>query len=279
MPWLPELFSAPALQDLQDKWQQQLITVPFFDGVMTGEVDALVGSFAGEPELHHPLRGRIRGRQAFERFVVDTKAWLTDTRISIEDMYYVIRARTSGLGEVVLHVRGDAGPIDLPVAIVADKESDGHIDEVRMYASSWPLVARHAHRPPLLQPDPDLREPDLVAEYLRALAAGDVEAVLATFEGDGYAREPAGGPCIHRGRGALRAFYTRLFSGGGGIPLERCQLIDDGHSCALEYNVVRWGRTELLPEAGVAVFVRGETGKLAAVRIYDDVSPALGSSG
>ena len=72
------------------------------------------------------------------------------------------------------------------------------------------------------------------------------------------------------------AFYERLFSNGGGIPLEHCSVIDDGRTCALEYNVVRWGRTELPPEAGVAVYVRGESGKLAAARIYDDADPPLG---
>jgi hypothetical protein len=40
---------------------------------------------------------------------------------------------------------------------------------------------------------------------------------------------------------------------------------------------VRWGKTELLPEAGVAVYVRGPSGKLAAARIYDDVSPPVGT--
>jgi hypothetical protein len=32
---------------------------------------------------------------------------------------------------------------------------------------------------------------------------------------------------------------------------------------------------QLLPQAGVAVFVRGQSGKLAAVRVYDDVEPPL----
>ncbi len=48
--------------------------MPYFDGLMTGEIDALLGSFAGEPELHHPVRGRIKGAAAFERFVDDTRA-------------------------------------------------------------------------------------------------------------------------------------------------------------------------------------------------------------
>ena len=177
---------------------------------------------------------------------------------------------------MVLHVESDKGRLGLPVAIVADKGLGGKIDELRMYYSNWPLSGRHANRPPLLQPDPDLREPDVVAGYQRALAAGDVDAVVAAFEPGGYAREPAGGDHVHRGLDALRAFYQRLFANGGGIELERCSLIDDGNACVLEYNVVRWGRTELPPQAGVAVYVRGESGKLAAARVYDDVDPPLG---
>ena len=150
------------------------------------------------------------------------------------------------------------------------------INELRIYYSSWPLTGRHANRPPVLQPDPKLREPDVLADYQRALAAGDVDAIVAAFEPDGYAREPAGGQHIHRGPDGLRAFYERLFSNDGGIPLEHCSVIDDGRACALEYNVVRWGKTELPPQAGVAVYVRGASGKLAAARIYDDADPPLG---
>jgi hypothetical protein len=274
VPWPPELFSAPALQRLQEKWQRERETVPFFDGLMTGEIDALVGSFAGVPELHHPIRGRIRGRRAFAAYAIDTKAWLSQRNILVEEVELVIGER-SGFGEVILHLDGESGRVDLPVAIVSDRQSDGRIEEVRIYYSSWPLTGRHTNRPPVLQPDPDLRESDVVAEYQDALAAGDLEAILATFEPDGYAREPAGGEHVHTGPGGLRTFYELLFSNGGGIPLEHCALIDDGRACALEYNVVRWGKTELPPEAGVAVYVRGEGGRLAAARIYDDVNPPL----
>ena len=50
---------------------------------------------------------------------------------------------------------------------------------------------------------------------------------------------------------------------------------DDGAACAIEYNAVRWGRTEIPPQAGVAVYVRGRSGLLSAARIYDDVDPPL----
>jgi hypothetical protein len=41
---------------------------------------------------------------------------------------------------------------------------------------------------------------------------------------------------------------------------------------------VSWGETELPPEAGVAVYVRGQSGRLAAARIYDDTDPPLESA-
>jgi hypothetical protein len=276
MPWAPELFSAPILQRLEEKWGGELVTVPFFDGLLGGEFDALVGSFTGEPELHHPVRGRIRGARAFERYVIETKAWLSQHNVSVEDVEYLVAER-HGFMEVVLHLDGEPERVGLPVAVVSDKQSDGRIVELRMYFSSWPLTGRHMNRPPLLQPDPQLRGSDVVADYQRALSAGDSDAIVAAFEPDGYAREPSGGQHIHRGPDGLRAFYELLFSNDGGIRLEHCTLIDDERACALEYNVVRWGTTELPPQAGIAVYVRGQSGKLAAARIYDDVEPPLSS--
>jgi hypothetical protein len=38
-----------------------------------------------------------------------------------------------------------------------------------------------------------------VAEYQRALAEGDLDAILATFESDATVREPSGGQYAHRG--------------------------------------------------------------------------------
>ncbi len=274
MPWVPEMFTSQALAILEEERQRELAAVPFFDGLMAGEIGALVESFAGEPELHHPIRGRIRGARALETFVIETNAWFKQRDVSVEDVEHVV-AKRHGFEEVVLHVQTESGRIGLPVAIVADRRSDGLIEEVRLYFASWPLTGRHENRPPLLQPDSKLRASDSVAEYQRALAAGDVDAIVGTFEPDGYAREPAGGRHVHTGHDALRAFYERQFSNDGGVPLEQCLLIDDKRAGALEFNVVQWGKTELPPQAGIVVHVRGQSGKLAAVRIYDDIEPPL----
>jgi SnoaL-like domain len=276
MPWIPELFSAPALEHIRSRGSAAEAPVPYFRGLLTGETDALVGSFAGEPELHHPVRGRVKGRRAFERFVRETNAWLVECNGTIDDdVAHVITPRR-GVEESIVALDSDRGRIELPVAVAADRDRHARIIELRVYFSTWALTGRHANRPPLLQPDPDLHEPDVVADYQRALAAGDAEAAVAAFEADAYVREPAGGSHVHRGRDQLRELYERFFSNGGGIPLEHCAVIDDGRSCALEYNVVRWGRSELPPEAGLAVYERGASGKLSSARIYDDTDPPLG---
>src|SRR3954454_1061363 len=104
MPWAPELFSASALERiLEERQRARLASVPFFDGLVSGEADALVGSFAGEPELHHPARGRIRGERAFLRFVADMQAWLAERNVRVEDVG-VILTRPRGAEEVVLHL-------------------------------------------------------------------------------------------------------------------------------------------------------------------------------
>jgi hypothetical protein len=43
----------------------------------------------------------------------------------------------------------------------------------------------------------------------------------------------------------------------------------------VEYNLVRWGRTELPPAGAIAMHARGDAGGLAAVRIYDDIDPPI----
>ena len=275
MPWAPELFSAPVVQGLLDKYRRdRLRSVPFFDGLVSGEVDALVESFSEVPEVHHPVRGRIKGEGAFRRFVTDMNVWLAARNVEVEHVNWLI-TDPRGVEEVVLHLDGDGGRVGLPLALTADHDEDERIVELRLYFSSWPLTGRHANRPPLLQPDLGLHEPDVVGQYQHALATGDLEAILATFEPDAYMREPAGGAHVHRGSDELRALYERFFSNGGGIPLEHCTVTDDGRACALEYNVVAWGRTALAPEAGLAVYVRGDSGRLAAARVYDDSDPPL----
>jgi limonene-1,2-epoxide hydrolase len=274
MPWAPELFSAPVLARLQARRARLEQGVPFFDGLLTGETDALIGSFVDEPEVHHPVRGRLKGSAAFAQFVTDTTTWMAESGVTVEDVDSLLTP-ARGVEEFVLHVDSDAGPIELPMALAADLDPQARMTELRIYYSRWPLSGVRGVRPPLLQPDPDLHAPDVVGEFHRALAAGDVDAVVEAFEPDGYVREPSGGASTHRGANELRAFYELAFSDRGVMPLELCAMADDGRACALEYNTAARGQPESPPGAGIAVLVRSDGGKLAAVRFYDDVHPPL----
>ena len=276
MPWLPELFSAPVLERVLERRREDgAPLVPYFQGLMAGELAALLGSFGGEPEIHYPVRGRVRGVGAFERYVGATIDWITGANGEVENVELLATPRRS-VEEVIVHLDGEDGNrVELPIAIAVDRDDDARLREMRVYYSNWPITGGHAIRPPMLQPDPDAQEGDIVAEYQRALAAGDVDGVMAAFAPDAYVREPAGSAHVHRGTDELRALFTRFFSNGGGIPLEHCRVTDDGRACAIEYNVVAWGQTRLAPQAGIAVYVRGEDGLLSAARIYDDVDPPL----
>jgi len=268
MPWIPELFTASALARIwEDDRRRRLEVVPFFPGVMTGETAALVESFAGEPEVHHPVRGRVKGVAAFERFIAETRAWLEERAASVTDVDFVLTPRC-GVEELVLELDGDDGRVELPVAIASDHDESGRITEQRVYFSIRPLTGHRAKRAPVLQPLDGLQAPGIVGGYLRALGAGDAEAAVAAFESDGSLREPEG--AVHSGTEELRALHESSFRDGG-IQVEHCAVTVDGHAAALEYNLVAWGRTALSPQAGLAVYVRGLGGKLAVVRIYDDV--------
>src|SRR6059058_2305532 len=73
VPWDPEQFSTAALTRVSGRHRRERLTlVPFSLALMTEEIDTIVGSFAAEPEVHHPVRGRIRGVAAFERFARET---------------------------------------------------------------------------------------------------------------------------------------------------------------------------------------------------------------
>jgi hypothetical protein len=159
------------------------------------------------------------------------------------------------------------------VAIVSDRNPDRTLKAIRVYHSLWPLTGSHTVRQPLLPKDPRLHAEGAPGDYQRALAEGDLESIVRTFEADGYAREPSGGAYLHQGAERLRELYAHMFANGGGIHLEHCTLTDDGIRCAIEYNCVRWGVTDIPPQAGVAVYERGSSGLLSAARIYDDVEP------
>src|ERR671913_1064765 len=264
MPWIPEVFSAPLAAALRAQDEEVTSTndaVPYFEGILADEPDALVRSFAArQPVLDDPRVGYVEGTRELRAFATGTAEWLRERDAVVEN---VILTRTPArtVEEVVLNLLADDGRrVELPVAVVSDRNPDRTLKVIRVYHSTWPLTGEHRVRPPLLPADPNLHAEGTPGDYQRALAEGDLQGILATFEPEGYAREPSGAAYLHRGIEALRDLYTHLFANGDGIGLEHCTLTDDGVRCAIENNCVRGGLRDIPPQAGVAVYERGSSG-------------------
>jgi hypothetical protein len=278
VPWMPEVFSAPLAEARRAQEAAEAVhandAIPYYEGIMADQPDALIRSFDREPLLDDPRIGQVEGAGGLQEFVSETAHWLRERDAVVENVA-LTRLPFRTVEEVVLHLLRDDGAarIELPVAIVTDRNPDRTLVTIRVYHSMWPLTGEHVLRPPLLPGAPELHAEDTPGDYQRALAEGDLEGIVGTFESDGYAREPSGGAYLHRGVEGLRDLYTHMFANGGGISLEHCTLTDDGVRCAIEYNCTRWGVTDIPPQAGVAVYERGSSGLLNAARIYDDVEP------
>jgi len=280
MPWMPEVFTAPIAEARRAEGARAEgdvranDAIAYYEGILAGQPNALVRSFAGQPRVNDPRAGHVEGVRELRDFVSGTADWLRERDAIVENVALTL-TETRTVEEVVLHLLDEEGAarVELPVAIVTDRNPERTLKAIRVYHSMWPLTGSHYVRPPLLPEDPRLHPEGAPGDYQRALAEGDLEGIVKTFESDGYAREPSGGAYLHRGPEGLRGLYAHLLANGGGIPLEHCTLTDDGVRCAIEYNCVRWGVTDIPPQAGVAVYERGSSGLLSAARIYDDVEP------
>jgi hypothetical protein len=245
-------------------------TETYLETLLTGDRYRLLGDFAAEPVIDDPLGGRVRDLGAFNRFFDERQAWLVERKARLEHLR-TTRKDQRAVCENLVHLQLPSGEIALPVAVVGQHTAHNRLQAIRVYHSQWPLIGAHRLRPPLLPRDPALKLTDVIAEYQKALHDGDIPGILAAFEEDGYFREPAGGEYFYRGRQKLLEIMT-LMLGTGGIHLEHCTATDDGVACAIEFNAVRFGPHDLQPQAGVAVYERGPSGRLRAARIYDDVN-------
>lgn len=252
------------LPDMAERYWQLLVR---------GDVDPFMALFGAAPRVDDPRAGRVDGADDVRRFAARTHEWLADMRAHVSPVR-TTRAADRTVAEQDLHLTVDGRDVHLPTAVVAERGDDPRLERLTVYYSTWPITGRHSVRPPVLEIDPELEAPDVVGRYELALAQGNLQAVMECFEPDGYFREPAGDPYVHRGEERLRDFYLTAFGNVGGIVLDLCCITDDGEACAVEYNALKWGRSPMPPQAGIAVYERGTDGMLLhAARVYDDVEP------
>ena len=247
----------------------------YLAALATGDAHVLETVWPGEVVVYDPRAGEVRGHRQLRKFVRENRARWAQRHASTESVAATSAGRRAVV-ELVVHLDGDGKEVHWPLAVVAESRDDQSV-VFRTYCSQWPVDGHRHLRAPILEVAP--KHPGgVVGRYQAALAAGDVDAIVGTFESDGYLREPIGPHALHRGTPELRSFFSWCFSAGGGIGVQPCLVTDDGVRCALEYNCVRWGSHDLPPQAGIAVFERGPDGRLAAARVYDDVEAPVGVS-
>jgi ketosteroid isomerase-like protein len=274
MPWFPEFTSAVELARLQTREAGRADPVgQYVSALNNADARNLEAAWPGEVVIYDPRAGEVRGRRQVRHFVSQNENWLAGMNRRTETLASTVSGGRAVV-ELVAHLTEDGQQMDWPIAVVAETRDDRSV-VFRTYCSQWPLIKRHEVRPAFLKPGPD-RPGGVVGQYEDAVEAADVDAVLRAFSPDGYLREPIGPQYTHRGPQELRSYFTECFSAGGGVVRQQCVATDDGVRCASEYNCVRWGRYDLAPQAGLAVYERGPDGRLAAVRVYDDVAAPAG---
>jgi hypothetical protein len=276
MPWFPDFSSAVELARRQTQAAGRADPVAqYFTALNEGDTHLLETVWPGEVVVYDPRAGEIRGHRKLREFVGANKSLFAKRHARTETVASTV-VEGRAVVELVVHLIYDGREVAWPIAVVAESPDDSSV-VFRTYCSQWPVDGRRHLRPPILKSG-DAHPGGVVGRYQAALDAGDVDAVVGTFEPDGYYREPIGPHNAHRGGPELRSFFSTCFSAGGGIGLEDCAVTDDGVRCALEYNCVRWGSHDLTPQAGIGVFERGPDGLLAAARVYDDVEAPTGPS-
>ena len=275
MPWFPDFVSAAELARRETRAAGHADPVAqYLTALTSGDAHELETAWPGHVVVLDPYAGEVHGHRQLRQFVRTSQSFLAERLVRVE------RGASTSVGgravvELLAHLDLDGEPVTWPVAVVAESVDDTSAT-FRTYGSQWPVVRRRPIRAPILDADPTAEPGDVVTRYLDALDAGDRDGAVRTFTTDGYLQEPIGPDSVHRGTDELTRYFSRCFSTGGGIRLERCRVTDDGVRCALEYNCVRFGGQPLPAQAGLAVFERDAGGLLTAVRYYDDVEAPVG---
>lgn len=242
-----------------------------------GQIDPLLKRLGERATIDDPIFGRTSGMPTLQRYTEEVAEWLKKHGGTFEKVAFVTGSDRD-VTEGTLTLTFEGRRIAVPVAVVAERRPEREV-EIRLYYSTKPIKGTRALRSPLLPQDDEVAVPPPVAAHLDALSRGDVKSLIASFEVGGTLRDSAGSTYAREGDGgALAAYYAKLLGDpaslgakGSGLAILKGARADDGVSCALEYTVVQVHGKDVTPQAGLAVYERGESGLLRSVRIYQDV--------
>jgi hypothetical protein len=238
--------------------------------LLGGPLTPLVHRLGPRATIDDPLFGRASGLEGVEKLLTELKGWLL-AHEARWDKTLLIVGIDRDVADGVLVLKKDGQELTVPAAVVAERRKSREI-ELRLYHVTRGFRSE-APRPraPLVPQHSEMSLPRVVIDNLEALRKGDVFALLACFEADATVRD-AGGAVHGKADGGLQAFYEKRYGVGRGGGAERLRggYADDGRSCAVEYTLTHARGEAIPPRPGIAVFERGDSGLIRAIRLYED---------
>ena len=114
-----------------------------------------------------------------------------------------------------------------------------------------------------------------VAEYFAAIRAMDVERCVAVFAPNAEQHDPVGTP-PNIGHEAIRAFFTRIFSGFQTVDLMEDAVYANGNSAGVKLTgkgVAQNGKSVVFE--GIDVIDCNAAGKITMLRAFWDPAPVM----
>ena len=248
--------------------------------LVSAQAEQLVRRLGDRATVDDPIFGRTTGMPALARYLEEVAAWLNKHDGAFDKVAFVTGSDRD-VTEGTLSLTFEGRRVQVPVAVVAERRPEREV-EMRLYYSTKPIKGTRAVRSPLLAARRRGRGPGAGRRAARSLSRADIGARPRQLRGGRHAARRGGRDARQGGRrrAASRVLREALRLGtddgkGGarrpGIEVLKGARADDGRICALEYTVVRVRGKNVPPQAGLAVYERGETGLLHAVRIYEDI--------
>ncbi len=248
----------------------------YFPSLIARETEPLLRRLGNRATVDDPVFGRVVGPNALARRLEEVTTWLGMHAATFDRSGFVMGSDRD-LTEGTLELAVEGRRVAIPVAVMAERRREREV-ELRIYHSTKGIRGAHSVRPPLLAQDDETTVPPPVAAYIDALERGDLAAAVGSFENGATVRDAEGQwHPKQEGGGPLEGYCARLIGSdgspgsGGGARVVKNARADNGRTCVLEYTMLRVRGRDAPPQAGLAVFERGESGLLHALRVYDDI--------
>lgn len=240
----------------------------YFAALLAGDAQAVRALFAGEPVLDDPVSGRVNGAGLDAHVAAAHALFAAGTPHYMPMGMIETPGRTVGFGQIFDEAEG--GLTVLACACVCERAGDGGFRELRAYWAPAALKGQRGERAPVVQPDAGVTLPEPVAAHLKALAADDVDAVVATYDPATLAPVPL--PWLDPGD-TVRRDYGAQVGQEGAVVLSPCIVTATDAACAVEFVTTRWDGADVPAQAGLAIYdLRG--GRIGGVRLYGDLAPS-----